>query len=419
MIKLALQYWIAALCSLLCGNLAKEKLPPEEEGQEQEHREANVEEEEEEEDEGDEVIRRGVPTHRGKFVVYNVYGKPFEVTAKYKPPIETLGRGAYGIVCSAFNSQTNEYVAIKKIFNVLSNRLDAKRTYREIKLLRHMKHENVIAIKDILPPPRRRNFDDVYVVYELMDTDLSRIIESKQSLTEGHCRYFLYQILKGLKYIHSANILHRDLKPGNLFINANCHLKIGDFGLARTPSSSEADFMTEYVVTRWYRAPELLLNSADYTAAIDVWSVGCIFMELFIHEPLFPGRDYMHQLRTIAKLIGVPNESTMDFVKNENARRYLRELQCYEKQPLAQKFPNMSPVALDLVEKMLEFDPTKRITVEGALAHSYLASMHDPSDEPICPTPFTYDLEEHNLTEGKIRELIYKEALLFNPKFRE
>jgi hypothetical protein len=114
-------------------------------------------------------------------------------------------------------------------------------------------------------------------------------------------QYFLYQLLRGLKYIHSANVLHRDLKPSNLLLNANCDLKICDFGLART--TSETDFMTEYVVTRWYRAPELLLNCSEYTAAIDVWSVGCIFMELLNREPLFPGRDYVQQLRLITEVI--------------------------------------------------------------------------------------------------------------------
>lgn len=113
-------------------------------------------------------------------------------------------------------------------------------------------------------------------------------------------QYFLYQILRGLKYIHTASVLHRDLKPSNLLLNANCDLKICDFGLART--TSETDFMTEYVVTRWYRAPELLLNSSEYTAAIDVWSVGCIFMELMDRKPLFPGRDHVHQLRLLMEV---------------------------------------------------------------------------------------------------------------------
>ncbi|CAL9780839.1 unnamed protein product [Musa acuminata subsp. burmannicoides] len=151
-----------------------------------------------------------------------------------------------------------------------------------------MDHENVIGIKDIIRPPQRENFSDVYIVYELMDTDLNQIIRSNQLLTDDHCQYFLYQILRGLKYVHSANVLHRDLKPSNLFLNANCDLKIGDFGLART--TSETDLMTEYVVTRWYRAPELLLNCSEYTAAIDIWSVGCILGEIVTRQPLFPGR---------------------------------------------------------------------------------------------------------------------------------
>lgn len=113
-------------------------------------------------------------------------------------------------------------------------------------------------------------------------------------------QYFLYQLLRGLKYVHSANVLHRDLKPSNLLLNANCDLKIGDFGLART--TSETDFMTEYVVTRWYRAPELLLNCSEYTAAIDIWSVGCILGEIMTRQPLFPGKDYVHQLRLITEV---------------------------------------------------------------------------------------------------------------------
>lgn len=114
-------------------------------------------------------------------------------------------------------------------------------------------------------------------------------------------QYFLYQILRGLKFIHSANVIHRDLKPSNLLLNANCDLKICDFGLAR-PTAENDQFMTEYVVTRWYRAPELLLNSSDYTAAIDVWSVGCIFMELMNRKPLFPGKDHVHQMHLLIEV---------------------------------------------------------------------------------------------------------------------
>ncbi|CAK9135587.1 unnamed protein product [Ilex paraguariensis] len=344
-------------------------------------------------------------SHGGRFIQYNIFGNIFEVTAKYKPPIMPIGKGAYGIVCSALNSETNEHVAIKKIANAFDNRIDAKRTLREIKLLRHMDHENVsrfsgfsnrftyilpglasfitssglhwcrsvlvllsevVAIRDIIPPPQRESFNDVYIAYELMDTDLHQIIRSNQALSEEHCQYFLYQILRGLKYIHSANVLHRDLKPSNLLLNANCDLKICDFGLARV--TSETDFMTEYVVTRWYRAPELLLNSSDYTAAIDVWSVGCIFMELMDRKPLFPGRDHVHQLRLLMELIGTPSEAELGFL-NENAKRYIRQLPPYRRQSFTEKFPQVHPAAIDLVEKMLTFDPRQRITGCNFVVH--------------------------------------------------
>ncbi|OVA00189.1 Protein kinase domain [Macleaya cordata] len=314
---------------------------------------------------------------------------------------------------AAMNSETKEEVAIKKIGNAFDNRIDAKRTLREIKLLRHMDHENVIAIKDIIRPPQKETFNDVYIVYELMDTDLHQIIRSNQPLTDDHCQYFLYQLLRGLKYVHSANVLHRDLKPSNLLLNANCDLKIGDFGLART--TSETDFMTEYVVTRWYRAPELLLNCSEYTAAIDIWSVGCILGEIMTREPLFPGRDYVHQLRLITELIGSPDDSSLGFLRSDNARRYVRQLPQYPKQHFSGRFSNKSHGAVDLIEKMLVFDPTKRITVDEALCHPYLKSLHDINDEPVCPRPFSFDFEQPSFTEENIKELIWRESMKFNP----
>ncbi|XP_065858343.1 mitogen-activated protein kinase homolog MMK2-like isoform X2 [Euphorbia lathyris] len=356
---------------------------------------------------------KGVATHGGRYIQYNVYGNLFEVSSKYVPPIRPIGRGAYGIVCAAVNSETREEVAIKKIGNAFDNRIDAKRTLREIKLLRHMEHENVIAIKDIIRPPKKEAFNDVYIVYELMDTDLHHIIRSAQPLTDDHCQYFLYQLLRGLKYVHSANVLHRDLKPSNLLLNANCDLKIGDFGLART--TSETDFMTEYVVTRWYRAPELLLNCSEYTAAIDIWSVGCILGEIMTREPLFPGKDYVHQLRLITELIGSPDDASLGFLRSNNARRYVRQLPQYRKQNFSVRFPSASTGATDLLEKMLVFDPNKRITVDEALCHPYLQSLHDINDEPICSRPFEFDFEHPSCTEEHIKELIWKESVKFNP----
>ncbi|XP_068667684.1 mitogen-activated protein kinase homolog D5-like [Aristolochia californica] len=179
--------------------------------------------------------------------------------------------------------------------------------------------------------------------------------------------------------------------------------------------TSESEFLTEYVVTRWYRAPELLLNSTDYTAAIDQWSVGCIFMELINRQSLFAGRDHVHQM----EFLGTPNEAELGFVTNEDVKRCIRQLPYHPRQQLSRVFPHIHPAAIDLVERMLTFDPDKRITVEEALALPYLARLHDIADEPTCPEPFSCDFEQHALTENQIKELIYRESLAFNPDFNQ
>ena len=228
------------------------------------------------------------------------YEVKFELDSRYKI-IEIIGNGAYGVVCSAIDTSTGSKVAIKKISRAFDVLTTAKRTFRELKILKHFKHDNIISIKNILKPPDElEKFQDVYVVLDLMETDLHHIIHSDQPLSKEHVTYFLYQILRGLKYIHSANVLHRDLKPGNLLVNSNCELKIGDFGMARGLCSSPSEqrrVMTEYVATRWYRAPELMLSLNEYSQAIDMWSVGCIFAEMLGRRPLFPGTNYLNQLQ--------------------------------------------------------------------------------------------------------------------------
>ncbi|KDP25667.1 hypothetical protein JCGZ_24180 [Jatropha curcas] len=337
----------------------------------------------------------GIPTHGGRYVQYDVYGILFEVSRKYVPPIRFLGSGAYGTVCAAKNSETQEEVAIKKIVNAFDNQKVAKRTLREIKLLQHMNHENISY--DL---PRRRTSMMFTFVYELMDTDLQRAIHSKPPLTDADCQRFLYQLLRGLKYIHSADVLHRDLKPGNLLVNGN-DLKIADFGFART--TSKTDPMTDYVVTRWYRAPELLNRQSRYTEAIDIWSVGCILGEIMTRQPLFPAKTSTRMLKLIKKVIGLQddNGSRPDF-----ATRFRNMF------PYA---PNMSEDALRLLERMLVYDPNQRITVNEALKHPYLAHYHDVKNEPDCPSPFDFDFDESSLSEDEIRELIWVESEQFNP----
>lgn len=157
---------------------------------------------------------------------------------------------------------------------------------------------------------------------------------------------------RGLKYLHSANVLHRDLKPGNLLVNANCELKICDFGLART-SRDSGQFMTEYVVTRWYRAPELLLCCDNYGTSIDVWSVGCIFSEILGRKPIFPGTECLSQLKLIISVLGSQNEENLNFIDNPKAKRFIRTLPFSRGTSLSSLYPSADPLALDLLQMML------------------------------------------------------------------
>lgn len=150
----------------------------------------------------------------------------FQVDSKYSI-LETIGEGAYGVVCSAVNNSNGQRVAIKKICDVFNVPAITKRTLRELKILKHFKHDNIISIKEIIKPPSLTDYTDVYLVLDLMGSDLHHIIHSSQKLSEEHLRYFLYQLLRGLKYVHTANIIHRDLKPSNLLVNKDCELKIG------------------------------------------------------------------------------------------------------------------------------------------------------------------------------------------------
>ncbi|KAF7870537.1 hypothetical protein EAF04_004281 [Stromatinia cepivora] len=351
--------------------------------------------------------------------VFKVFNQDFIVDERYTVTKE-LGQGAYGIVCAATNSQTQEGVAIKKVTNVFSKKILAKRALREIKLLQHFRgHRNITCLYD-MDIPRPDNFNETYLYEELMECDLAAIVRSGQPLTDAHFQSFIYQILCGLKYIHSANVLHRDLKPGNLLVNADCELKICDFGLARGFSvdpEENAGYMTEYVATRWYRAPEIMLSFQSYTKAIDVWSVGCILAELLGGRPFFKGRDYVDQLNQILHILGTPNEETLSRIGSPRAQEYVRNLPYMAKRPFPTLFPNANPDALDLLDHMLAFDPSSRIDVETALEHPYLHIWHDASDEPGCPTTFNFDFEVVE-DVGEIRKLILEEVHRFRQHVR-
>ncbi|XP_076933469.1 mitogen-activated protein kinase 9-like [Bidens hawaiensis] len=270
-------------------------------------------------------------------------------------------------------------------------------------------------------PPSRREFKDIYVVFELMESDLHQVIRANDDLTPEHYQFFLYQLLRGLKYIHSANVFHRDLKPKNILANADCKLKICDFGLARVSfnNAPSAIFWTDYVATRWYRAPELCGSFfSKYTPAIDIWSIGCIFAEMLTGKPLFPGKNVVHQLDLMTDLLGTPPPETISRIRNEKARRYLNNMRKKQPVPFTHKFPNVDPLALKLLERLIAFDPKNRPSAEESLADPYFNGLsnveREPATQPISKLEFEF--ERRKVGKDDVRELIYREILEYHPQ---
>ena len=332
----------------------------------------------------------------------------FKVRPRYIPE-KIIGYGAYGIVVQARDTEKELPVAIKRL-NKIEDIVDVKRNLREIKLMRILKHDSILDLKKIIHIQENPNeLGEIYIITELMETDLHRILKSEQQLTPDHAQYFLYYLLRALKFIHSANIVHRDIKPSNILVNADCTIKICDFGLSRQIDSGLED-LTEYVVTRYYRAPEIMLSSHMYTKSVDIWSAGCTFAEILGRKVLFPGGNYIKQIDLIIKMLGTPSEEDMEFIANSHAKRFLQSLPFHPKMNLREAIaPAASQEAFDLIGKMLEFNPKNRITVEEALRHPYLADFHDSDDEPASEEIPEFQFENQEFSFDQLKLMLLEE----------
>lgn len=299
--------------------------------------------------------------------------------------IEKLGEGTYGVVYKAQDRQNQDIVALKRI------RLDSEEegvpctALREISLLKQLKHPNVVRMHHVLHSDKK-----LTLVFEFCDGDLKKYLDANGPPELQVVKSFLHQLLKGIAYCHESRVLHRDLKPQNLLINTKGELKLADFGLARQFGIPVRNYSHE-VVTLWYRAPDVLLGSRRYTTSIDLWSTGCIFAEMIMAEPLFPGTSPDDQLDLVFKCLGTPLPA--DWPELPEYPEYERlaptmgfhkgvELRSKVTRPGVQ--PQLDDQGLDLFARLLAYNtavnhPHIRITAQEALVHPYFADVVTPS----------------------------------------
>ncbi|CAN6333209.1 unnamed protein product [Urochloa humidicola] len=294
---------------------------------------------------------------------------------------ELLGEGTYGMVYKAIDTKTGNTVAIKRIRIGDKNKKEGVNftALREIKLLKELKDPNIIELIECFPYK-----ENLHLVFEFMETDLEAVIKAKHLvLSPADVKSYTQMMLKGLAFCHKKWVLHRDMKPNNLLIDADGQLKLGDFGLARLFGSPGRNY-THQVFARWYRAPELLFGSKQYGSAVDIWAAGCIFAELLTRRAFLMGSSDIDQLGKIFAALGTPKPSQwpdMTYLPDYVEYQYVAA------PGLRTLFPLASEDALDLLSRMLTYDPKARITAQQALEHRYFSTLPAPTKPSELPRP--------------------------------
>lgn len=337
--------------------------------------------------------------------------------------LRQLGRGAYGTVHLCEDTRTGTQVAVKHVRHAVRH---GKSILREVRLLARLWHENLLHLLDF-PAVTSPNFEDVLLVLPYMPADLHKVIQSQQALTEKHVQVIMVQILRALAYLHAAGVAHRDLKPANILLTSDCKLKVCDFGLARGDMGDRdgddeqaCGVLTEYVVTRWYRAPEVMLLPKQYTAAVDLWSIGCILAEILGRRALFPGKNHIDMVCRVSQVIGSPADEELGWLpKESDAYRFLRKV-CPQSVGVALStlYPRASSACLDLVKALLRWDPSQRLTASGAQEHEYLRA-YLPKEAPVPPEPFDWSFDDYKASADAVRERLYRECVRYHPSILE
>lgn len=285
--------------------------------------------------------------------------------------LEKLGEGTYGVVYKAAVKATGQIVALKKIILEAEDEGVPSTAIREISILKELQHPNIVELMNVVHAN-----GNLHLVFEFLNQDLKQYMDAtKGQLDRMLVKSYMQQLLDGMLHCHKHRFLHRDLKPQNLLIDKTGVLKIADFGLARAYGVPIRTY-THEVVTLWYRAPEILLGSKRYAIPMDIWSIGCIFAELATKKALFPGDSEIDELFRIFRLLGTPNEELWPGV--EYLPDFKRTFPQWVAKPnaLANAVPGLDPVGLDLLSKMLQFDPAKRISCRRALRHPYFDDLN-------------------------------------------
>jgi len=277
--------------------------------------------------------------------------------------LQKIGEGTYGVVYKAQDKESGRYIALKKIRLEHEDEGVPSTAIREISILKEMQHQNIVGLLDVVNMPNK-----LYLVFEFLDQDLKRYMDSVGNLEGKLVMSYCRQLLEGLVYCHRRRILHRDLKPQNLLIDKQGVLKLADFGLARAVCVPVRPY-THEVITLWYRAPEILLGSQAYSMPVDMWSAGCIFAELLTKRPLFPGDSEIDEIFRIFKMLGTPNEE--NWKGCTSLPDFKPDFPKWSKQDMRKVLPGVDPVAINLLEKMLVYEPSQRISAKAALQHPY------------------------------------------------
>ncbi|KAJ8041508.1 Cyclin-dependent kinase 10 [Holothuria leucospilota] len=296
--------------------------------------------------------------------------------------LNRIGEGTYGIVYRARDTTSGEIVALKKV------RMEKEKDglpisgLREINLLINLRHENIVELTEVVVG---QHLDSIFLVMKYCEQDLASLLDNMPApFSEAQVKCLTLQMLNGLRYLHDNFVIHRDLKVSNLLLTDKGCLKIADFGLARH-YGLPAYPMTPKVVTLWYRAPELLLESQEHTTAIDMWAAGCILGELLANKPLMPGTSELHQVTLIVELLGTPNDSIWPGFSNLPAvKDYTLKKQPYNN--LKAKFPWLVPSGQKLLNYLFMYDPKKRATAEECLESLYFKEQPLPCDPELMPT---------------------------------